>query len=145
MDILENFSGSLGLTFKLIFVVHLVLYIPGDYVIMRYSGFKVCGCDASSADKYSYYALTSIILGAATFLSSLIQIFYSTSYSLSLILGLTGGVANSIFGFIIPAILAIRLLPHDIGTLLSATVLLVFGCSIPFFVITSISMQKNTL
>ena len=145
MDILENFSGPVGLTFKLIFVVHLVLYIPGDYVIMRYSGFKVFGCDASSADKYSYYALTSIILGAATFLSSLIQIFYSTRYSLSLILGLTGGVANSIFGFIIPALLAIRLLPYDMPTLLSAIFLLVFGCSIPFFVITSITMQKATL
>ena len=142
---MENFSGLIGMIFKTIFVVHLVLYIPGDYVIMRYSGFKVCGFDAASADKYSYYALTSLVLGVATFLSSLIQIFYSTSYSLSLILGLTGGVANSVFGFIIPALLAIRLLPFDMPTLLSAIFLLVFGCSIPFFVITSISMQKSIL
>ena len=141
MDILTNFTGIIGTVFKLIFVIHLVLYIPGDYVIMRHSGFKVCGCDASTVDEFSFFTTTLLVLGTATFLSCLIQIFFSTSYSLALVLGLTGGIANSIFCFIIPALLAITLIPHDQSAFLSALVLLVFGCSIPFLVIASIIMQ----
>ena len=141
MDILTNFTGIVGTVFKLIFVIHLVLYIPGDYVIMRHSGFKVCGCDPSTVDEVSFFTTTLLVLGTATFLSCLIQIFFSTSYSLALVLGLTGGIANSIFCFIIPALLAITLIPHDQSAFLSALVLLVFGCSIPFLVIASIIMQ----
>lgn len=143
VDILENFSGIAGTIFKVIFVIHLVLYIPGDYVIMRYSGFKVCGQEAATADEYSYFATTLIALGAATFFSSLIQIFYSTSYSLAIVLGFTGGVANSIFGFIIPALIALKILPHDQTSVISALLLLLFGYSVPFLVITSTVLQYS--
>jgi hypothetical protein len=143
VDILENFSGIAGTVFKIIFVIHLVLYIPGDYVIMRYSGFKVFGKEAATADEYSYFATTLIALGAATFFSSLIQIFYSTSYSLAIVLGFTGGVANSIFGFIIPALIALKILPHDQSSVISALLLLLFGYSVPFLVITSTVLQYS--
>jgi amino acid permease len=40
-DILENFSGKLGVVFKLLVVVHLILYTPGDYIILRASLFNI--------------------------------------------------------------------------------------------------------
>ena len=140
-----NFSGTMGTIFKLIFVIHLVLYIPGDYVIMRYSCYKVLGGDASEADDLTYFSSTLIALSLATFLSSLIQIYYSTSYSIALVLGLTGGIANSIFGFILPAVIAIRLLPRDKTVFYLSILLFILGCSIPFFVIISIIEQYSTL
>lgn len=145
MDILENFTGAVGTVFKIIFVIHLVLYIPGDYVIMRYSYFKLCGGNASSADDFSYFASTFIALTLATGISCIIQRYYSTSYGLNLVLGLTGGVSNSIFGFILPALIAIRLIPHQRIALASAIVLLSFGLSIPFLVLTSIVFLNKNL
>lgn len=141
MDILENLSGPVGTILKLVFVVHLVLYIPGDYVILRYSYFKLFGGEASTADDCYYFTSTFAVLGIATFLSCIIQIYYSTSYGLAIVMGLTGGIANSIFAFILPALIAVNVFPPDSLEYKCGYFLLIFGSCIPFLVVVSIVFQ----
>ena len=40
-EILENFSGPYIVPFNILLIVHITLYIPVDFVIMRYSVVKL--------------------------------------------------------------------------------------------------------
>ena len=116
--------------------------IPGDFLIMRYSFFKLLGADATSADDYGYFGGTFFLLGISTFLACLIQLYASTSDSLSMILDLTGGVSGSMVSFILPGLMAMRLLSTDAETYLRGLVLVIFGSLIPVLVLLSKLMQR---
>ena len=104
---------------------------------MRYSFFKLLGADATSADDLAYFGGTFFLLGVSTFLACLIQLYASTSDSLSMILDLTGGVSGSMVSFILPGMMAMRLLSTDAGTYLRGLVLVIFGSIIPVLVLLS--------
>lgn len=110
---------------------------------MRFYYYKLFGGDASTADDCSYITSTFLVLSFATLLSNIIQTYYADSYGLALVLGLTGGVSNSIYGFILPGLIAINVLSHDSTAYKTGYILLVFGCTIPFLVLASIVLQYS--
>jgi amino acid permease len=140
-DILENFAGGAGTFFKIAVILHLILYIPGDYVIMRYSLFKLFGADVVTAENGTYFIATAASLGLATILACLIQLYASTSQSLSIILDVTGGFAGSCVSFILPALMSIKLLSYERDTFMRALVLAIFGCMIPVLVCASVVLR----
>jgi amino acid permease len=103
-DILENFSGVVGTTFKIIIILHLVLYIPGDFVIMRHSLFKLMGAEAETTSDKLYIVSTTTLLILITMLANTIN-HYSAS-GLALTLELTGGISGSILNFVLPGLFA---------------------------------------
>jgi len=75
VDILENFTGPVGIAFKVIVIAHLVLYIPGDFVVMRASLLNVaCRCRVHDLAVGTYVAATVALLGTVTAAAVLIQV-----------------------------------------------------------------------
>ena len=136
-DILENFAGGAGTFFKVIVILHLIFYIPGDFLIMRYSFFKLLGGNSTTADDFSYFTGTFSLLAFATALACLIQLYGSTSQSLSMILDLTGGISGSMVSFVLPGLMAMRLLSTDTETYFRGLILVIFGSIIPVLVLMS--------
>jgi sodium-coupled neutral amino acid transporter 11 len=136
-DILENFTGVAGIVFKVIVIFHLIFYIPGDFVIMRYSIFKLFGADAVKADDSVYFLTTFLTLGGATLLACLLQIVESSSESLSLVLDLTGGISGSLLSFILPGVIALNILHENTVLYYKAIALTILGSVIPVLVIAS--------
>lgn len=141
-DILENFTGVLGTIFKLIVIIHLILYIPGDYVIMRASFMNLLGKDARFDDNASYLFITISTLGLITIISCLLLTYESSSDSLAIVLELTGGIGGSIVNFIVPGLVASHVLWDD-GTAMKIKVvsLLAFGLAFPFLSIVSVCLE----
>jgi len=46
-NIVSNFDGPVGAVFKVALVVHLILYIPGDFVVMRASLWRLLDTDVA--------------------------------------------------------------------------------------------------
>ena len=136
-DILENFAGGAGTFFKVVVILHLIFYIPGDFLIMRYSFFKLLGGNSTTADDFSYFAGTFCLLAFATAFACLIQLYGSTSQSLSIILDLTGGISGSMVSFVLPGFMAMRILTNDTETYFRGLILVIFGSMIPVLVLLS--------
>ena len=141
-DILENFSSGAGTFFKVVVIVHLILYIPGDFLIMRYSFFKLLGLNAVTASDGPYFGGTFFLIALATLLACLIQLYASSSQSLSMILDLTGGISGSMVSFILPGLMAMRLLSTDAETYLRGLLLVIFGSIVPVLVLLSNVMKR---
>lgn len=112
-DILENFSGTVGGIFKVIIILHLILYIPGDFVIMRHSLFKLLGHDASRVPDTLYIASTFGILATVTLLANVVQAY--SAAGLTLVLQLTGGITGSFLYFLLPGLCTIRLFEDSLS------------------------------
>jgi amino acid permease len=141
-DILENFSSGAGTFFKVVVILHLILYIPGDFLIMRYSFFKLLGLNATTASDGPYFGGTFFLIALATLLACLIQLYASSSQSLSMILDLTGGISGSMVSFILPGLMAMRLLSTDAETYLRGLLLVIFGSIVPVLVLLSNIMKR---
>jgi len=114
-EILDNFSakGEIGLAgsqtdwvsviFKLVLVVHLLLYIPVDFLIMRHSFWLLCTrTNVLDLSLLAYIALGTCLVGGCFVVTWFLRDF-------GVILDLTGGVAGSVLYFIAPALVALKL------------------------------------
>ena len=101
-NIIENFTGVAGNVFKVVIILHLILYIPADFVIMRHSAFKLVGADAEHSPDHAYIAVTLLLLVLVVVTANAVN-YYSSS-GLALVLELTGGIAGSLLNLLIPAL-----------------------------------------
>lgn len=138
-DILDNFTGTLGAVFKIVVIIHLIFYIPGDFVVMRCSFFNFVGLN--NIDEISDFVLVGTSLFLLVFVTAsaiLMQIYLGSSGAFAVTLNVTGGVTQSMLSFIVPAILGIVLLQDNAFLFWSSIALLIMGIVIPILVIVSI-------
>lgn len=107
-NILENFNGPVGSTFKVFLVMHLILYIPGDFVIMRAALMKLFNVDVLTQSNTSFFTVSLLLLAIITFITVMLQLFLSSTNSLAIVVDITGGVAGSMIYFIVPALCAVN-------------------------------------
>jgi amino acid permease len=93
-EILDNFPQHGYDVFKIMVVTHLILYIPVNFVIMRYSVVKVFLNTRSELLPYTQHAVISLgLLSASTcVVIFLLAAGLSAGEAFSLILNITGGV-----------------------------------------------------
>jgi hypothetical protein len=80
-------------------VVHLVLYVPVDFVIMRYSLFKLVGVDMATTSVWVYAPVSLLLIALALAITLMTQDF-------GLVLDVTGGIAGASLYYCVPAALA---------------------------------------
>ena len=139
-NIIENFNGAVGGVFKVALVIHLVLYIPGDFVIMRAALLKMRGIDIHKQSDFAFVTFSLSCIGFITFIALLLQVFLSSTDSLAIVVDITGGVAGSILYFVVPGLCAMQLFKNDRETYLKSVTLLLFGMAIVVLVIISSAM-----
>ncbi|CAM9873496.1 unnamed protein product, partial [Pylaiella littoralis] len=105
-DILLNLTGTAASIFKVVVVVHLVLYIPSEVIVMRHSLYELGGKDVMMADFESVawvtFALLALIVGAMVGLNT---VGVAQGDLFGYILDITGGVGASVTSFIIPGLI----------------------------------------
>jgi sodium-coupled neutral amino acid transporter 11 len=137
-NILENFHGPMGAVFKVALVVHLLLYIPGDFVIMRDSLLKLRSIDVNKMSDGAFLSFSLLCLSVITLVALLLQVFLSSTDSLAIVVDITGGIAGSMLYFIIPALCALGMFKSSAEIRIKSYVLLLFGCAIVIAVILSV-------
>lgn len=95
-DILDNFPQAGFDVFKVMVVIHLILYIPSNFVIMRYSIVKLFSGKRSEHLPSRTHTVLTVVLLAATVLMviALLQLHLSSGLAFSLILNITGGIGG---------------------------------------------------
>ena len=135
-NILLNFSGDFGACFKLIVTIHLLLYLPGDYIVMRFSFFRLMGLIPDEISDDLHIAGTFITLFVIMLLVCALQV-YASANSLAYSLDLTGGIANSLTFFFFPGL--ISLCSHSFNehprTFAKSIILTIFGAALPVLVV----------
>jgi uncharacterized membrane protein len=131
-NILLNFGGTVGVIFKLLVVVHLILYIPGDFVIMRCSCLKLIRVEDKTLSNVKFILVSVCLLCLVTVLATVLQIYY-TGEALSMVLDITGGLAGSMIYFILPGLSGIVLMKNDSFDYFKCFILASFGTSIFIF------------
>lgn len=94
--ILENFNEVGFDFFKVMVVSHLILYIPVNFVIMRYSLVKLFSGQRSELLPYTTHTILTIFLLAATtgIVILLLSLGLASGVAFSLILDITGGIGG---------------------------------------------------
>jgi sodium-coupled neutral amino acid transporter 11 len=100
-NILDNFPQHGYDIFKILMVVHLILYIPVNFIIMRYSLVKICsGMKSEDLRATSHIMITlGLDVLATGIVITLMAIGYTSGAALSLILNLSGGIGGKVFYF----------------------------------------------
>lgn len=132
-EILNNFPGSKYYFFKAMVVTHLILYIPVNFVIMRYSIVKVStGLRSETLSWPVHSALTLGLLSVITgIVLALLAAGIASGVALSVILNLTGGIAGSLSTFILPAAIYLKLMRREVSPMYNvAFALLLLGAFI---------------
>ncbi len=99
--ILDNFPQHGYDVFKVMVVTHLILYIPVNFVIMRYSLVKITSGKRSELLPFTTH--TALTVGLLAFITGVVLIMLAegleSGVAFSLILNITGGIGglNSIF------------------------------------------------
>jgi amino acid permease len=133
-NILMNFPGVIGAVFKVLLVVHLILYIPGDFVILRAALWRLFGTDVEKQSNTSFLLVTLATILTITFIAIMLQL-YSNANNLGVVVDITGGVAGSVLYFIAPGLAAMRLFPDDKLVYYRSMGIAVFGFAIVVLVI----------
>lgn len=115
-NILLNFTGAVGDIFKLALIVHLVLYIPGDFVILRASLWRLFDVDVATQSNFLFITTTLGSVGLITMTAILLQVYCSNSNALGLVVDITGGMAGSIVYFLVPGLMGWKLFHPVHGT-----------------------------
>ncbi len=94
--ILDNFPQHGYDFFKIMVVTHLILYIPVNFVIMRYSLVKICtGMRSELLPATTHAILTTFLLAfTAAMVIVLMTLGLSSGTAFSLILNITGGIGG---------------------------------------------------
>ena len=103
--ILSNFVSHYADPFKILLLVHLILYIPLDFTVMRHSLIKIIGVESGSIESYTLHSLLTVsMLIIITMMCLLLKYGgMSSGASFSVILNFTGGLSGSLTSFVLPA------------------------------------------
>jgi len=134
-NILSNFNGGVGSAFKLFLILHLILFIPGDFVITRAAFLRLFKLEVKDLSDTTYITLTLIIIYMITFNAIMLQVFASDNDNLGSVINITGGTAGSMLTFIIPGLCYMKLFPTDLFLYYKNFILVIFGVIIFFLVI----------
>lgn len=126
-NILENFNTPAGSFVKLVVAIHLILYIPGDFVILRGALWKLCGASVQTQADSLFIPLSLLLMGTITFVAVLLQVYCRDSNSLAVVIDVTGGIAGSLLYFIIPGWIGLKLFRENAKLYRRCIALLVFG------------------
>lgn len=137
-NVLDNFSGHGYDIFKLLMVIHLILYIPVNFIIMRYSLVKICsGLKSEDLHETSHIAITVALVAFSTgIVLALMATGYTSGAALSLILNLAGGIGGSLSTLIMPAAIYMKLMPQGTSMYRNSAILLVLGIIVMVVVVT---------
>lgn len=132
--ILDNFTTHFGDPFDLMLVLHLILYMPVEFTIVRYSIVKLIQLhdeEEKPLRAFWHALLTCVLLYACMVFELLLHATgLSNGDAFGVILDFTGGVVFSIVSFILPALL--YLLDDSDTSSKEYTIpcycMLVFGC-----------------
>jgi sodium-coupled neutral amino acid transporter 11 len=137
-NILFNFPGPVGDVFKMAVIIHLLLYIPGEFIIFRLSLLKLCKIDVHFQSDAQFVIVTVSSIVFVTGVSVLLINTLGDSDSLGLVVNTTGGLCGSVLYFILPGICSVKVFPEDIPRYRKGRVLFVFGVVIFLLVLVSL-------
>jgi amino acid permease len=140
--ILENFDGTAGGVFKFLYVIHILLYMPGDFVIMRDSLLKLTGQKVVELSDSAYFLWTLCLFGAVTTLALILQATVRGSGGVVGVISVTGGVVGSVVYFIIPGLCGAHVFTADSADFMHAKSLglIVFGVAVIAIVLAGIAL-----
>jgi sodium-coupled neutral amino acid transporter 11 len=97
-EILDNFAQHGYDVFKMMVVIHLILYIPVNFVIMRYSVVKVFFKMRSELLPFSTHTIVTLLLMAGTtaLVLLLLGLGLESGDAFSLLLNITGGIGGAL-------------------------------------------------
>jgi len=106
-DILDNFSGTVFTVVKFMVVLHLVLYVPISFVVMRHSfTMLIFGKDITSVSTIPYVILTIALLGMPfAVVMSLFALEISEGDAFGLLLDVCGALTDGAIALTIPGLL----------------------------------------
>lgn len=115
-DILINFDARSGWVkaAMLIVVLHLLCYIPNDFVIMRLFALNTCDINVLRVPTMTYVAVTLALFGVPLVLMASIPERDVVGY-FSLIIDLTGDVPTGFCAFLLPALLYLSVFREERG------------------------------
>lgn len=112
-NILQNMDGSTACIFQAAVTIYLLLYLPAEFIVMRASILDILEIDIHKLSKFMYYFYTLLPILCLTGIGITLEVYFSTSVALALIVNLTGAVASMMTKIIFPGIIGIRILKHD--------------------------------
>ena len=137
-NILDNYAGSDFDFFKIMIVIHLILYMPINFVIMRYSFVKVFYGNDTKSEELPWLAHLSVSLLLLGSVIAVVLVLFALNIAsgdaFGFILNLTGGIAGTIPSFILPAAMYLKVCDNTepfywpswveliLGTILGVTV-----------------------
>lgn len=150
-DILAVFETHAADPFKLLLVVHLILYIPVDFVVIRNSlnvflsisevddhkqpeGTTACGLEFMRSNWVHFIVTVSILSSAVLVVLMLAYGGVSNASSFDKILNFTGSIAGGFISFVLPAALYLKVKGQNADNSLKAQLLFAFGASIMIIV-----------
>lgn len=143
-NILDNFPQQRFDFFQVMICIHLILYIPVNFVIMRYS---ICKMALNKRSETLPFALHTIITVGLLAFTTLISIFIGSG-GLSSVFNFTGGIGGSINCFILPALIYLKVMPKGSRLTNAAYVILFIGIfimfAVPIELIVSIVRKEDT-
>jgi sodium-coupled neutral amino acid transporter 11 len=126
-NILFNFPGPVGDVFKMMVIIHLLLYIPGDFVILRFSLLKLFKVDAEKQSDTHFVLVTLACILFLTGIAIILLLTLGDNESLGIVVNLTGGISGSVLYFIVPGLCATKVFPDDLKIYRKGSVMIVFG------------------
>ena len=100
-NILSNFDGTMGSVFKVFLIIHLILFIPGNFVITRAACLRLFKLEVKDLSDITYITLTLFIIYSITMIAIVLQVFASDSNNLGTVVSITGGTASCMLSFVI--------------------------------------------
>lgn len=143
--ILNNFNGSNGYDiFKIFLLIHMCLFIPVDFMVMRHSIAKLIGYSNGTITNLNLHIIATIfflVLPAIVVLSFKAS-GISQGVAFGVILDITGGIGGSLISFILPGLFYIKLKEKNAPLYKHCVSMIILGVFVLFFVPT-MSIIKN--
>jgi sodium-coupled neutral amino acid transporter 11 len=145
--ILDNFNGHQYDFFKIMIACHLIVYIPVNFVIFRYSLVKLCANTKSEELDWKIHHTISLLLLGFTLFCTLIFYYagFGSGVAFSLVLNITGGVAGSLTSFILPAAIFLQVCNDDHPLYYWSFIVGILGIALMIVVIIETSIQAQSL
>jgi len=136
-NILDSFEWVGAQVFKGIFVFHLILYIPLDFVVLRYNTLTLLGTHVMKLNPVQYILFSTLLL---FFSLGIVLLLWSSGLSqgdaFGMILDFTGSLTGGFIAFVAPASFYLRVMNKTDPYWYQSAVLLVLG----LFVMTTTPM-----
>lgn len=142
-NILENFRGSLGGVFKVLFAIHILLFIPGEYVIFRASWLKLYNTEVTSMSDTNFLFFTISSFLVFCFVGALMQETLRHGGGQLPVMSITGGIAGSFLYFIFPGLCGVYTFTKDSPdyNYYRSYALVIFGSCISILVIVGVALS----